>query len=238
LIDSGQISPANVKLKDSSGKAVLTSTVFDPTGWAIYDEPNGAHILTSGGTDVGTVTGQPTAVADTDCVPRKQIQWIATRLTGTPGGFGTYAVSPARQSQITGSLLTISYPEQATWDESAKSYLYPFIFESDSSWDVDVCTQLPVGYKIAGVYDENGNFVSTSSCSQAFVQTQPKVIAFDVLKTGSPPQWAFHAQLKARGPHSSKTLNLDIPSIVKSAEKKKGRADLKSKLCKNFKLLC
>ncbi|MFC1810718.1 thrombospondin type 3 repeat-containing protein [Patescibacteria group bacterium] len=114
------------------------------------------------------------------------------------------------------SELDIVYPLDATWDDSVSGYVYPFIFTSNDNWEVDVCAQLPVGYEVVGVYDENGILVTTDSCSQAFVAGETKVIAFDVVQTGSPPEWAFKAKFKVKGPSGrAQNLDLNVPSHVK-----------------------
>jgi len=135
-------------------------------------------------------------------------------------------ISPAL-AQTTGSLY-IEYPTNAVWEEGLQKFVYPFVFESDSAWAVDVCAYVPQGYKIVN-----------QPCQQTFLNAgELRSILFEVNKVGSPPEWVFHARLKARGPHGSKTLDLDVPSIVKAAEKKKERASLRSELCRRFGLLC
>ena len=93
-------------------------------------------------------------------------------------------ISSARQQKITGSLLSILYPEESVWD--AERQLYPFIFTSDSDWTVDVCAEVPVGYGIVGAYDENGDLMTDSACAQTFVTGETKVVAFEVVDVGSP----------------------------------------------------
>ncbi|HLF54080.1 MAG TPA: thrombospondin type 3 repeat-containing protein, partial [Candidatus Nanoarchaeia archaeon] len=68
---------------------------------------------------------------------------------------------------VTGSYLEVIAPESAVWEGDQS--VYPFIFNSDSDWDVDVCAQVPTGYKISGVYDSQGNLISSSSCAQTLV---------------------------------------------------------------------
>jgi len=90
LIDAGGI-PADVQYKDSSGTVVLTSTTSGP--WAIYEDPNTGTILQVGGSgSIAPVSGQSTAVANTDCAPKKQIEWVAT---------ANGEISNVRQAKIT-----------------------------------------------------------------------------------------------------------------------------------------
>ena len=64
--------------------------------------------------------------------------------------------------------------------------------------------------------------MATKDCAQAFVNGETKVLAFDVAKTGSPPEWAFNARLKAKGPNGKvQALDLSVPSVV--MEKAKGK---------------
>ena len=87
---------------------------------------------------------------------------------------------------VTGSYLEVVHPDFAVWEDAAAGYVYPFIFTSDSDWTVDVCAYVPTGYAIVGVYDENGDLLTDSSCAQTFVSGETKVAAFDVIEVGSP----------------------------------------------------
>jgi hypothetical protein len=131
---------------------------------------------------------------------------------------GTVQLSGAQQTVVVGSMLVVTYPDESIWDASLNLYTYPFIFTSDSTWTVDVCAQVPQGYEIIGVYDENDNLLTTSNCTQAFVAGEIKVILFDVLKTGSPPEWTFQATLKATAPSGKVTqVLLAVPTVVEAA---------------------
>ena len=135
---------------------------------------------------------------------------------------GDIQFSGGSKTVVTGSLLEVIYPDIALWETGVNDYVYPFIMVSDSSWTVDVCSRVPRGYDIAGTYDESGNLITTADCAQAFVAGEIKVIAFDVVQTGSPPEFALNARIKAKGPSGKvSTLNLDVPSIV--LEKAKGK---------------
>jgi len=112
---------------------------------------------------------------------------------------------------ITGSLLEIIAPESAVWEGTQSTY--PFIFTSDSSWSVDLCAAVPSGYNVAGVYDEDGNLISTSECTQVFVAGETKVVAFEVVETGS-PEPSLSATLKIKGPNGkSVTKNVQASDI-------------------------
>ena len=78
--------------------------------------------------------------------------------------------------------------------------VYPFIFTSDADWTVDVCMQIPAGYRIEGVLDENGNVVTTANCAQTFVSGEAKVVIFSVVEVGSPePNFGFTLTTKHNG---------------------------------------
>jgi len=99
---------------------------------------------------------------------------------------------------VTGSYLEIIAPESAIWEGT--SSIYPFIFNSDADWTVDVCASVPTGYNIVGVYDENGNLISTSQCVQTLVAGIVKIVAFQVAEVGSPePSADFNLTLKHKG---------------------------------------
>ena len=85
---------------------------------------------------------------------------------------------------ITGSLLEIIAPESAIWEGTQS--VYPFIFTSDSDWTIDVCADVPTGYNIVGVYDENGDLIPSADCVQTFVSNETKAVAFEVEDIGSP----------------------------------------------------
>ena len=120
-----------------------------------------------------------------------------------------------KKTVVLGSKLDIISPIMAEWDENSSSFIYPFIFISDDNWEVDVCSRVPQGYEIAGTYDENGNLVTTDNCYQTFVSGETKVVAFDVVQTGSPPEWAMNTKIKVKGPNGRvHNLDLDVPSVV------------------------
>ncbi|MFC1600449.1 hypothetical protein ACFL3T_05490, partial [Patescibacteria group bacterium] len=128
---------------------------------------------------------------------------------------GTVEWKGGIRTVLHGSQLDVIYPIDAQWDEGSLSYVYPFIFTSDDNWEVDLCARVPQGYEVAGTYDENGNLVTSESCYQTFVAGETKVVAFDVVQTGSPPEWAMNVKLKAKGPNGkAQNLNLDVPSHV------------------------
>ncbi len=51
---------------------------------------------------------------------------------------------------VTGSYLEVVYAEYAIWEEDVTSYIYPYIFISDSTWTVDLCAEVLAGYEIVG----------------------------------------------------------------------------------------
>ena len=85
---------------------------------------------------------------------------------------------------VTGSILEVMAPESAVWDGTKN--IYPFIFTSDSDWTVDVCAAVPGGYKVLGVYNEQGALVPSTQCTQTIVTGAAKVVAFAVEDIGSP----------------------------------------------------
>ena len=113
---------------------------------------------------------------------------------------------------VTGSYLEIVHPEDTVWESSTSGYVYPFIFTSDSTWSVDVCAQVPVGYAIVGVYDAAGNLVSTTDCVQTLVAGETKVAAFDVVEVGSPKP-TLDAILTVRHEGKVTEVEIEVPGV-------------------------
>jgi hypothetical protein len=80
---------------------------------------------------------------------------------------------PGNSKKIKGSLLEVFQPDYVVW--SGTEELYPFVFTSDSDWDVDVCLSVPVGY------------TPVEGCMQTFVANESKSLLFRVIETGSVP---------------------------------------------------
>ena len=49
-----------------------------------------------------------------------------------------------------------------------------------------MCAEVPTGYSIVGVYDENGDLIPSAECIQTFVSGESKAVAFEVQEIGSP----------------------------------------------------
>ena len=131
---------------------------------------------------------------------------------------GSVQFSGGSKTVVTGSLIEIIYPDYAIWEAGVSNYVYPFIMTSDSDWTVDVCAEVPTGYRIVGTYDENGNFVSSGKCAHTFIAGETRVIAFEVQDVGSPePNLAARLKLKHSG--KLKVLDLNIPGARKKAKK-------------------
>ena len=129
---------------------------------------------------------------------------------------GAIQFSGGNKTVVTGSILEIIYPVASVWESGLSKYIYPFIFTADSDWNVDICAEVPAGYVISGIYDDSGNLIAGSSCSQTFVAMETKVIAFEVTDIASPPEFAAVFRIKAGHPGKSmKKLDLNVPSFVK-----------------------
>jgi hypothetical protein len=98
----------------------------------------------------------------------------------------SYQCDAGEESEYEGSYLRVTYPDTALWRDDVEEYTYPFVFSTDSSWDVDVCTKVPEGYEIAGVMNEDGQIVSNNSCAHTLVAGEDKVLLFRVVDVGSP----------------------------------------------------
>jgi len=66
---------------------------------------------------------------------------------------------------------------------------------------------VPTGYKVIGVYDVDGNLVSGTECTQAFVSGESKVVAFEVAEVGSPePSFSATINVKHKGQSTVKKI--------------------------------
>jgi hypothetical protein len=195
----------NLSQVNVAGDAVLTtgadgtvlaySSVADPTGWAIYIDLHGAVPVGADAAAINQGTEQ-IAVANTDCALNKRFTTILVA-----DGSNTAAMT-SRQQQFKGSLLEITYPDSVVWDGTAFSY--PFIFTSDSDWEVDICGDVPQGYRIV-----------SDKCVQLFVANETKVIFFDVIDFQSPePNLKLHGHVKHNG--KTKQFDADVPGLRKA----------------------
>jgi hypothetical protein len=182
----------------ANGSAVVTSSVADPNGWVIYIDIEGAQAAGA------TITGGTTrvGVANGDGAAQKKFTNI---LVADAAGLTATAITQ-RQQRITGSILEITYPDSVEWDGT--DFLYPFIFTSDSEWEVNLCGSVPQGYRIVG-----------DPCLQVFLANETKVSFFEVEEIGSPePHLGLRGHVKHHG--KLKTLNLEVPGKRKA----KGRS--------------
>lgn len=196
----GNAPPEAVYITDASGAVRTTARADDRSGWIIYLDAGGSLVqerpVTSGVTNV--------AAPNRDCRSDRGLEWI-----GTVKPDGSLHLMPARHQQVSGSLLTITYPREAVWQ--AASQLYPFIFRSDASWDVSVCAEVPPGHSVTGVYDAAGNLVSTGTCAGAKGGREDVVLSFEALQ-GDAAAAPLKAVARVRGPDGvARTVELQVP---------------------------
>lgn len=199
-----------------SNIALVSTCTTDSTGTCTAYEPAvGDYLVVVKYYDAETAntvyTGSPKNPSDfVDGHATKDFQFIKVYKKN-----GSIQWSGGKKMVVLGSQLDVIYPLDAVWDEDTQNYLYPFIFVSDDNWTVDVCTHVPQGYDIVGVYDENGDLVASDNCYETFVSGETKVAAFDVVQTGSPPEWAMNAKIRVKGPNGKvQNLDLNVPSHV------------------------
>jgi hypothetical protein len=121
----------------------------------------------------------------------------------------------------TGSILEMILPDNAIWQGT--QFIYPFIFTSDSRWEVDVCAEVPEGYSVVGAYDENGNLIPSTTCMQSIIANQTKVIAFEVVDIGS-PEPSLDMTLTIRSPHGkSEILKLKTSDVRRESVEAQAR---------------
>ena len=94
----------------------------------------------------------------------------------------------AKGTKKSGSELWIFEPTFVMWDD-IEAY-YPFVFLSDSNWDIDVCVQAPEGYQVA----------DSVNCMQSLVANEAKSILFKMVEVGSKPG-KTKVNMKIKGPH-------------------------------------
>jgi hypothetical protein len=83
--------------------------------------------------------------------------------------------TPGKSTRVSGSDIWIYEPEYVVWGGTEE--YYPFVFESDDNWTVNVCLNPPQGYSVA----------QGQNCVQQLVPGQPKSILFQIVETGSIP---------------------------------------------------
>ncbi|MBP7937353.1 MAG: thrombospondin type 3 repeat-containing protein [Phycisphaerae bacterium] len=169
-------------------------------------------------------TGKPKSPSDFKDTNGDGIADLATKdfqIIKTIRKDGNIQIGGGSKTVVLGSYLEIIQPEYAVWDEGVNSYVYPFIFTSDSTWDIDVCAEVPAGYTIVGVYNENGQLVSSTDCVQTVVANQTRVVAFEVLDLQSPPP---HLKASFKIKHNGKLhkLGLQTPGHRKGKDNPSG----------------
>jgi len=170
--------------------------------------------------------GRPKGPSDfVDDIAEKKFQFIKVHKKD-----GTVVWRGGSKTVVNGSFLEIISPESAIWEGTQS--VYPFIFTSDSNWTVDVCAEVPAGYSIVGVYDENGDLIPSAECIQAFVSGESKTVAFEVQEIGSPEPW-LDATLNITSPKGKKLKKkfeaYDIRMKTFKAKLKELRAKKKNK---------
>ncbi|MCP4604321.1 MAG: HYR domain-containing protein [Proteobacteria bacterium] len=97
---------------------------------------------------------------------------------------GSVKYSSCGRNIVIGSEITIDAVDYTIWTDTEE--LYPFVFESEEDWTIDVCMQVPEGYDVAGILDEDGNVVETDDCIQTLVTDEQRVFLFRVIDLQSP----------------------------------------------------
>ena len=123
--------------------------------------------------------------------------------------------------------LEVIVPESAVWEGTTS--VYPFIFTSNSDWDVNVCAEVPGGYQIAGVYNDNGDLIPDTGCLQTFVSDQTITVAFEVVDIGS-PEPELNSILTFASPKGKKTVRKHSASDVRKPRHDKDVREAKVKV--------
>ncbi len=96
-------------------------------------------------------------------------------------------IHPAKSSRKAGSGLWIYEPQFVIWEGNEE--FYPFAFESDESWVIDVCLDPPEGYELA----------PSDGCVQQSVSGSPESMLFKVVEVGSQPD-NVKMRMRLQGP--------------------------------------
>ena len=120
-----------------------------------------------------------------------------------------------KTSKETGSELWIYEPTSVLWDGVTE--YYPFVFESDSNWSIDVCLNPPEGYEV----------MDGEACIQTLVAGEIKTINFKLVEVGSVPgdtvvNWTF---TKPNGQTVKQKTKVGIRLHHKLAQKKGVKVD-------------
>jgi hypothetical protein len=201
----------------NSTAGLVASCTTDATGTCIAGENStGYYLVISKFTDDDTNktiyigrTKDPGDFKDTNGDRIKDLAYRDFYVTKTIAKNKPISYSACGKITVTGSLLEIIKPDYTIWENTQE--LYPFIFKSDSNWTVDLCLNMPAGYQIAEIMDEEGNFMPLTNCTQAFVENETKTLLFTILETGS-PEPDVSAELTLTNPHGvASVVSLDIP---------------------------
>ncbi len=139
------------------------------------------------------------------------------RILKTVKKDGSVSYSAGKMTVVSGSRLDVLYPEYTVWNSNIE--LYPFVMTSEETWNTDVCLQVPQGYRINSVLDENGNAMPASDCVQQLVAGQPTVILFSVAEIGSPePDFGLKLTTDHKGKKSK--VNFVIEGIRRKTKDK------------------
>lgn len=131
---------------------------------------------------------------------------------------GTIDFKAGSKTVVTGSVLEVIHPQYVIWENNIN--LYPFIFISDSDWEVDVCVYVPEGYVIV-----------EGDCVQMFLTNETRDVIFTVVETSSPePDVTVSLTTKHKGKMKKTGLNIGgkrTEAYLKAMEKgkKKGLWD-------------
>jgi hypothetical protein len=128
-----------------------------------------------------------------------QTAWFITNSRGVID-------SASSASTINGSRLDVYQPDYIDW--SNPSEIYPFMFISDSDWDVNVCLSVPAGYTIA----------APGTCDQTLVNSETKIVEFTVNDIGSPKNFNAHATINVTHKGKKTKVDLDVPSHNKNGK--------------------
>lgn len=158
------------------------------------------------GFDLPTINEGETRDVGFNIVAGQTLNFVQTSIfTKDSKGFRQ---SLRRAQVIKGSELQIFQPDFSL--RNGTEEVYPFMFVSDGDWDVDICLEVPAGYKIA----------EPGKCSQTFLSNETKIVEFVAVETGSPKSFDVGASLKVKHKGKITNVNLKIKSHNPNAKDK------------------
>ncbi len=158
------------------------------------------------GFDLPTINEGETRDIGFNIVAGQELNFVQTAIFTKNSKW--FRQSLKRAQVIKGSELQIFQPDYSL--RNGMEEVYPFMFISDSDWNVDICLEVPQGYKIA----------EPGTCTQTFISNETKIVEFTAIDIGSPKKFDATAKIKVKHKGKTTNVNLKVKSINFNAKGK------------------